>query len=461
MIQIDVLPDEVLLGIFDFYEDTVDLSFFNRKPRIEAWQKLVHVCRRWRDLVFWSPRRLNLRLYCTPETPVRDRLDIWPALPLLVNVDMTQTLSSGMDNIIAALGQSNRVSQVNLWGSRLGNVLPLMQVPFPELTDLRLSSRDRDNIPDTFLGGSAPRLRRLELNFISFPGLPKLLLSATHLVELHLRDIPYSGAIVPSLTTLSNLKSLTLNLEHSPPYPDWEIRSLPQPKRSILPALTEFHFDGLIEYLEELVTRIKTPQLDKMYITFYRPTDFDFDCSRLIQFINRTPTLRALDEAHVEFHDLNAILRLRYQTSDVNSHSLPIDISCRNLHRQPSSIEQICNPSLYLLSTVEDLYIELRYFHRVWNDAVGKDQWLELFLPFIAVKNLYLSKEFAPCIAAALQELVGDRITEVLPNLQNIFVKELEPSGPFQENIGQFVAARQLSNHSIAISVTVWHETPT
>jgi hypothetical protein len=68
------------------------------------------------------------------------------------------------------------------------------------------------------------------------------------------------------------------------------------------------------------------------------------------------------------------------------------------------------------------------------------------------VKNLYLFKEFAPGIAAALLELDGGRITEVLPSLRNIFVRGLEPSGPFQEKIGQFVAARQLSSHTITIS---------
>ena len=84
------------------------------------------------------------------------------------------------------------------------------------------------------------------------------------------------------------------------------------------------------------------------------------------------------------------------------------------------------------------------------NDAIENSLWLELLHPFPAVKNLYLSKDFAPGIAAALQEIVG---TEVLPSLQNIFVEGLEPSGPFQENIGQFVAARQLSGRPIAISV--------
>ena len=73
-----------------------------------------------------------------------------------------------------------------------------------------------------------------------------------------------------------------------------------------------------------------------------------------------------------------------------------------------------------------------------------------------AVKNLYLSKEFAPGIAAALQGLIG--ITEELPSLQNIFVEELGPSGPFQENIRQFVTTRQRSDHPIAISF--WYKCP-
>jgi hypothetical protein len=79
--------------------------------------------------------------------------------------------------------------------------------------------------------------------------------------------------------------------------------------------------------------------------------------------------------------------------------------------------------------------------------------WLELLLPFTAVTNLYPSEEFAPGIAAALQELVKGRITEVLPSLQNIFVEGFTPSEPFQENIGQFVTARQLSGHSVAVSL--------
>jgi hypothetical protein len=108
---------------------------------------------------------------------------------------------------------------------------------------------------------------------------------------------------------------------------------------------------------------------------------------------------------------------------------------------------------LHPLSTVEDLYIDHQYSQPVWkDDAIENTLWLQLLLPFTAVKNLYLSKEFAPGIAAALQELVGGRMMEVLPSLRNIFVKGPESLGPFQKNAGQFVAARQLSDHPIAIS---------
>jgi hypothetical protein len=74
-------------------------------------------------------------------------------------------------------------------------------------------------------------------------------------------------------------------------------------------------------------------------------------------------------------------------------------------------------------------------------------QWLELFRPFTAVKDFYIPSEFAPLITAALQEA-----TEVLPALETLFLKEPHPSGPVQEAIARFVAARQLAGHSIAVS---------
>jgi hypothetical protein len=449
----DVLSDDVLLDIFDFYIDSA--SYEGTKTAMEAWQLLVHVCRRWRSLVFRSPRRLNLQLFCTPETRARDALASWPALPLIVDGDMT--ISSSMDNIIAALGHSNRVCRLSLEGledRHLEKVLEVVQVPFPELTYVRLFSSGETPpvIPDSFLGGSAPLLQFIDFSGIPFPGLPTLLLSATNLDNLSLLNIPHSGyispeAMVAALSALSSLRILSFDFRSRRSHPDQETRSPPPPERSILPVLWHLYFGGATEYLEDFATLIDAPQLKSLEIGLF--DQINFDTHQLAEFINRTPKLgEKRHEAHVEFADRGALLL--FGTIDI---FVPFKEPVRRL----SSVAQVCNCALS--STVDDLYIERQPIQSplVWqNDAIEITRWSQLLLPFTAVKNLYLRKEFAPGIAAALQGLAAG-ITEVLPSLQNIFVEELEPSVPssFQENIGQFVAARQLSDHPIVISD--WH----
>ena len=126
-------------------------------------------------------------------------MDLWPALPLVVQGSTTLTLNT--DNILAALGQSNRVCQLELHlaGRESVEVLAAMEVPFPEMTRILLFSDDEiddeapPTIPDSFLGGFAPRLQSFRLDGIPFPGLPILLSSATNLVSLFLSKIPHSG----------------------------------------------------------------------------------------------------------------------------------------------------------------------------------------------------------------------------------------------------------------------------
>ena len=460
MNRIDVLPDEVLLQTFYFYVN-MDLSDFG----IEAWLSLIRVCRRWRSLVLASPRHLNLRLVCTPQT--KDTLDIWPTIPLIVRG--TLALSS-TGNVIAVFGQSNRVCEVQLLdlvGQQLEEVLAAMQVPFPELTNLQLRLEPSDDetppvIPDSFLNGSAPRLRSFDLDNAPFPGLPKLLLSATHLVFLGLSNIPRSGFISPEamvalLSVLSSLDTLSLGFKSPESFPDWESPSQPPPERFILPALIEFYFGGIAEYLEDFVAFIDAPQLHYMNIIFF--SQISFDCSRFAQFINRTPILTLVNEAHVQFDDTTASIKLLFETFKYDD--LQMNILCEGLDLQLRSLAEVCDSSLppHSLAKVVNLHIECKYRGEVWvhddTDDVENTLWLELLLPFTAVKNLYLSKEFAPDIAAALQELVGPRITEMLPSLRNIFVEGLhvEPSGPLQENIWQFAGARRRSGHPIAIFV--------
>jgi hypothetical protein len=248
--------------------------------------------------------------------------------------------------------------------------------------------------------------------------------------------------MVALLSALSSLNTLSLEFEsyYSRPFGRYrETRRPPPSKRSVILALKSFDFKGHIEYLENLVTFMDAPQLNSLFITFFDMMGLQVNTTRLAQFINRTPTLRALDEAHVEFdYGVYGPASIGYRTSNSVLDNILINIMYREPRDQLWSIKQICN-SLLPLPTAEDLYIGVGWDS--WDsDAIWSTLWLDLLLPFTAVKNLYLSTELAPGIVGALQELVEGRITEALPSLENIFVEGLKPVGPLQEIIGQLVA---------------------
>jgi hypothetical protein len=103
-VTIDMLPDVALLRIFDIYTFEGELSW--------VWYTLVHVCRRWRSIVFGSPHRLDLQLYCRARTPVSETLDVWPLLPIAVYY--YELDGWGVGNILAALERNDRICQLSL-----------------------------------------------------------------------------------------------------------------------------------------------------------------------------------------------------------------------------------------------------------------------------------------------------------------------------------------------------------
>jgi hypothetical protein len=297
---------------------------------------------------------------------------------------------------------------------------------------------------------------------VSFPGLPKLLLSATHVVDLSLYNISRSGYIPPetmatSLSALTCLESLSLQFRYPRPRPALESRR-PPPRpltRPILPSLTKIRFKGASDYLEEVLARIDALRLNLLHITFFN--QIIFDTPQLFQFISRQPTLRAPKECRITFSSKAIIIRFPSQTSDYTVIS--VEIPCTASEWQLSSLEQVCRSSLPPVSTLEDLYIfEGQVNKPRWLDDIGNTLWLDLLRPFVAVKDLYLSQNFKPHIAPALQELVGGRTMEVLPTLKdiNIFFEGIcsprDLLRPLHEGIENFVAARQLTSHPVEVS---------
>jgi hypothetical protein len=442
----DMLPDIALLEIFDFYVD---------KASIEAWHALVHVCRKWRNIVFGAPRRLNLRLCCGPRTRVRELLDIWPPLPIVIAVYFPKVWN--MDNIDAALEHNDRICQLDLTGipsSLSEKVLAATQRPFPSLRNLELvfENETAPVDPDLFLGGSAPSLQSLFLNFTSVPGLPNLLLSATHLVNLSLHRIPDSGyisteAMLTALSALTKLKNLAIVFVPPQGRPDRKSRHPHPQTRILLPSLTMWRFRGFSDYLEELVARVDAPLLDNLYITFF-PQPI-FDTPELTRFISRTPKFKTHDEleASMVFSEWGVSVRL--------DGALKLAIVCgQSDHGQLASLAQICG-SVFphdLIFAVKDLYILGRDPEARQQNDIENGLWLELLRQFTAVRGLYISREFAPHIAPVLRELDGERATEVLPALRILFSEETPQTGPVQEAFGPFVAARKSSSHPIAVS---------
>ena len=461
-LTIDLLPDNVLLGIFKVY--------VNEATQTQEWHALVHVCRRWRDVVFSSPRHLDLRLVCTTRTPVRARLAIWPAFPIAVTGSVDPVpLVVVTDNIMAALENKDRVCRIDL--KRIPNPLLVeiaaaLEEPFSALTDMALESNHKMELelPNTLLGGFAPRLRSLRLSGVPFPAIPEVLLSAAHLVSLQLWDIPHSAYISPDdmvtcLSTLMRLNALYLGFRSPLSRTDRTTPRLPSPTLVVLPALFTLEFKGVSEYFEDLAAKIDAPQLNTLLTFFFN--QLIFEIPQLVQFICRTDELKAPNRADVFFHDDFVKFSLFPKTQTANCGGLGIVIESRVSASdwQLSSVAQLCNSFLFPLSTLENIAIYdpeglSRFpFESHWRERMDDTQWLELLHPFSAVKNLFLSHRLVQYVLPALRyhDEEGLGITEVLPALQNLLIEKFVPWLPVREEIREFVDARVLSGHPMSV----------
>ena len=143
LVTIDKLPDDVLLEIFVY---VLGAEWDVPSAHEDGWRTLVHVCKRWRSVVFSSPRRLDLQLVCTNTRPVKKLLNIWPPLPIYIFAEHYDEKSpmKGVTNLMAALKQHDRVCNIAIYGvptSLLKRFLA-MKKPFPALTHLELWSND-------------------------------------------------------------------------------------------------------------------------------------------------------------------------------------------------------------------------------------------------------------------------------------------------------------------------------
>ena len=464
-LTIGMLTDDVLLEVFKIYVDERHVDYWDYR-HFDKWHTLVHVCRRWRNLVFISPRHLNVQLLWRPKRSVEKMLDIWPELPICIYDYGFRVVATKND--AAALKLNDRVSQIRLFNCSdmtWERYAPSMQYLFPTLTHLCVQpySPIEEVISDSFLGGSAPCLQDLLLDSIPFPALPKLLLSATNLVRLTLWNIPHSGYISPQsmatcISALTRLESLSLTFE-SPRSRPGRASQISRPHTPTLhPALTNLCLGGAPEYLDDLVAHFDAPLLESIVITLFHQEVLDIP--QLAKFVRCAERLSVIDQATVIFGSDSVRVSITLppeslvETRRVDSNTLMIELACLVSDLQLSYLAQVCSLCLPTPSPYKCLKIRFNprvYPHWQYANEESDPQWLELLCRFNIVKELYLSQDVAFPIAQALRELPAERVPEVLPALQTFFLAGLESSGRVQEAMSGFVTARQLSGRPVVI----------
>ena len=454
-----MVPDFALIEIFGFHM-TEALDYYPEPSNLkkEAWIILAHVCRKWRDIVFGSPRRLNVRLFFHARRAVRTMLDTWPPLPIDIWVSDVDLRSGRVNDTITVLKHnSDLIQKIKVQGSSKNSfqrILVAMRKPFPCLTELIMTGTCRRAeepfIPDLSLSGPAPLLRSFQLRNIKFPlVLLQHLRLSTNLVELRLsripdhKDIISPEAAVACLSALTRLETFELGILFF--FLPWTSQGPPLSTRCILPALTSLQFDGPTNYLEHLIAPIDSPLLDNLdIILHYRPV---LNAPRFAQFVDRAPKLNALDEAHFFFDAHDVFVALPW----TRGRGLQIRIP----HTWPDefpALVQRCTSSFLrtFVPMTKHLYFVASGAYCL--DDVGSSQWLDILRQFATVENLYLSWDFSPHIVPVLHGITGKGMAEVLPSLQNIFLERLSPPGPVGEAIGQFPTALHPSIHPIAVS---------
>ena len=433
----------MLLNIFRYYLDA--------SPRF--WPRLVHICRKWRRIVFASQRALRLRLLCTHGTPVPKTLDCWPTLPIVMQYGAPPVpgLPATEDEvgIMAALLHSDRVGSISLIVTNsLLKRLPAIERPFSELEDLVLMSQDSVSLtlPTSFRWGL--HLRTLHLTRCAIPALPELLFTSTGLVDLKLHKIPNLECFPPdafanALSRMIHLQSLSLHfLSFSLPrnYVDLLTQS---GERVVLPALTYFKYRGTSQYLDSLVDGIDAPLLGHIDIRFLgQPT---MDASQLSRFLNRIE----MQKLHRQVSILSSEHAISISLTQPDTPSrLELQISCEILALQLLYMAHICN-GLSLLG-VEHLHIGVRRITSGKNENYDED-WLGLIYSFRGTKWLHIAGDHFTNIVLALQDSQMWHET-ALPVLCKVCIREPEPRyAPLQDAVVSFIHSRWISGHIIAV----------
>ena len=447
------LDDDSLLQIFSCYRLEDEENWYLRL----GWLILIHVCPRWRNLIYGSWSYLDMCLFLTNDSPSMDTLSHLPPLPLVIDYsDRTRTITRKDEgNMYLGLQQHDRVRRVVLQGpsSKLRMWLEPMNKPFPILGELSLLSTTTDSeemnqvLPELL---QAPKLHRLSLHGISLPkGLP--LLSSTSLLTLSLTHIWGSsyvplGDLVAQLQGLPHLDELSIGF--AIPNSEGELLSAPITPVTLLTP-RRLTFLGEDVYLDNFIARINTPLLERLAVSLL--FDLDFTLVNLTKFIHRTGGFGCL-VARVIFNKDGASIDAGYNEQRF-IRNFGLHVNCKPLDWQINSVTQVCSALGKFLSSAEELTLDLDVdgMPSDWEDSLDSMLWHEVLLPFTGVRNLHIGSSLTLQLSQSLESVTGGLVLELLPELEELEA-QLE-IGHSKNEFLLFVETRESVGRPVHLSV--------
>jgi F-box-like len=465
-----MLPEDVLLEIFDSYRQT-----FEREPDYEwvwngkdGWFNLAHVCQKWRCVVLSSSSRLRVRLLFTPHrAPRAIVLTRLPSLPIVVDYGSTTPRTLREQNrAAAALRYPDRVRRIVLKASdlELDGVYRAIKRSFPSLESFECASGPKFDLPTTIFRGYAPSLRHLHLENVRLGSLSPLLSSTTGLVDLNLEvdNVVCPSPAPPLLTHLQGMPCLR-RLQLRLPTPHFHSISGPVlpvgvPDIVRLLGLTHFQFIGSRYCLEALAAGLAAPFLQDLNIKFLG--HLSTHPQHLPRFIR--------DVEGLFFAVLVESMPSHCRISLLTRPHSPDEPPRRITVEDTTSYFVWSGPAMLRarLSTVEQLFFHDPYPLPYEKSLLGVQldghsiSWREFFEQLRNVKILRVQQSFVLDVARFLSQNCGEPPSHLLPALEEIELRSAferytriydKASGDVLSAFDPFITARQQAGCPVRI----------